>query len=117
MATNSNNNKKSIKGALIIAVAVMLVLVIGWHLIFPLLGIAVAVTASAWAIIVLSIVLFALSGLLFLIFPVIVIFIICLLAFAWLLISLMLFPFLFPVLAPLFIVLLFVAYLRRKKAD
>lgn len=103
-----------IKGALLAAIVIIIVLVIGWHVLFPMLGIAVAITATAWALIVATVTLFSLAVLLFFLLPGIIIFIVCVLGFVWLLVSLVLFPFLFPFLIPLFVLLLFSAYVMRK---
>ncbi len=109
------NDGLSVKGALLTAVILILVLVIGWHLLFPMLGIAVVVTATAWALIVATVTLFSLSILLFFIIPGMLVFVLCVIGFVWLLISLVLFPFLFPFLIPLFVIMLFVAFVRRRK--
>lgn len=118
---NTNTEKKSIKNdtstrkALIIAVIAILVLVVGFHLIFPLLGIAIAVTAGAWGVIIATIVVFSVGLMLFFIFPGIIILLFCLFAFVWVLLSVILFPFVFPLFVPLLVILLFIAYVRRKK--
>lgn len=109
-----NLNRNSIKKPLLIAVVAIIALVILYHLLWPLLGLAIVFSAGAWAIIVLSVVLFSIGIMLFFIFPAMVVGIISLFAFVWVLLALMLFPFLFPVLIPIFILLLFFAYIRRK---
>lgn len=111
----NDEKKKSFKKALLIALIVMVVLLLGWHLIFPILGIAIAITAVAWGILLASIVLLAVGTLLFYIFTGAGIFVICLLGLIWVIGALVAFPFLFPILIPLLIILLFIGFVRRKE--
>ncbi|MCB1828388.1 MAG: hypothetical protein KDH94_08160 [Coxiellaceae bacterium] len=110
-----NEKKSSLKKPLLIALVVMLILLIGWHLIVPALGIAVVLTAAVWGIVLASVALLAIGILLFYVFSGIGIFIICGLGFLWFLGAIIFFPFLFPFLVPLLILLLFVGFARRKE--
>lgn len=113
----NTEKKRSFRKALLIALVVMVVLLLGWQLIFPVLGIAIVVTAVAWGILLASILLLAMGTLLFYIFSGAGIFIIAILGFIWVVAVLIAFPFLFPILIPLLIILLFVAYIRRKETE
>lgn len=112
----NNQKKSSLKKALLIALVVMLVLLVGWHLILPLLGIAVVVTAAVWGVVLASVVLMALGILLFYIFSGVGVFVICVLGLIWFIGALVFFPFLFPFLVPLLILLLFIGFARRKES-
>lgn len=112
----ANGEKKSgFLKALIIALVVMIVLILGWNLIFPILGIAVAVTAAAWGVLLATIIFLAIGALLFYFLSGMGIFIICGLGFAWVVAALVFFPFFFPIFIPLIILLFFIGYVRRKE--
>ena len=112
-----SQKKSSRKKALIIALVVMLILLVGWHLIVPVLGIAVALTAAVWGMVIATVVLFVVGALLFYIFSSIGIVVICTLGFIWFLGALIAFPFLFPFLVPLLILLLFIGFVRKKESQ
>lgn len=101
-------------GTLIISILILLALVIGWHLLFPLMGGVIAITAAAWFVIVGSIAAFCIGILLLFVFTGIGIFIMGLLALIGTIAAIIFFPLLFPILLPLFIVFLFVSYIRRR---
>ncbi len=105
----------SFKKILLFAIALILICAISFFLIFPLLGIAFVMSSTAWGIIIGTIILFSLCVLLFFIIPGILIVLISMLAFIWVVISIALFPFLFPLIIPVFIILLFIAYAHRKR--
>lgn len=113
--TGFKKEKRPVKTALIIGVLAIVILVLGYHLLFPILGVTVAVTAGAWAIIVGTIVVMCIAGMLFFIIPGILILILSLFIALWIVLAITLFPFLFPVLIPLLIILLFLAFIRRRK--
>lgn len=100
------------------ALIVMLGLVIGWHILFPLLiGGAIIVTAGAWGFIIATILLFCFCTLLVFIVTGIGALILGLLFLIWAAIAIVLFPILFPIIIPLFIIFLFVSYFRRKEKN
>lgn len=107
--------KKGIKRPLIVAIVILLVLVVGWHLILPLFGIVVGITAAAWAIAVATIVGLSVVGMLFFALPFFGIMILSVLAFLWVVVAIAFAPILFPLLIPLLIILLFIAFIRRRK--
>lgn len=111
----SNVQKSSgIGRAFLFAVIAIVVLIALWHLLFPALGIAMVMTAGAWGVIVSTIVLLCLGALALFILPGIVILLVAFFAFIWVLVAIILFPFVFPLVVPLLILLWFVAYVRRR---
>jgi hypothetical protein len=102
-------------GAFLTAIIILLALVIGWHLAFPIFGGIIAITATVWVLLVASVVVFSVAILLALMFTGGGIFILSLIAFIWIILAIIFFPILFPIIAPLFIILLFVSYFRRKQ--
>ena len=109
------NNRSNVRRALVIALLAIVVLIIGWHIIFPLLGIAVVMTGSVWGIVVASIALLCMGVLLLFVLPGMLILLVAAIAFIWVVIAIILAPFAFPLLVPLLVILWFVAYLRRRK--
>ncbi len=107
--------RSNLKKPIFIALLLMLLLVVAWHLFFPLLGIAIAISAAVWGIIVGTIVFLSVGTLLFFVFTGLGILIVSIAAFVWVALAIILFPFLFPIFIPLLIILLFVAYVRRRK--
>ena len=103
---------------LLSAIVLILICVVGFHLLLPFLGIAIAMTGAAWGIIVATIAFFSITALLFFMLPVLVIILLSFFAFGWAILAIALFPFLFPLIMPVFIILLFIAYIssatRRK---
>ena len=91
--TNQNGLLKS----LFIAIAIMLLLVVGWHILLGILGITFAITASAWGVIVGTIVAISVAILLFFVFSGIGIFVVGLLAFIWAIVAIVLFPIFFSI--------------------
>ncbi len=103
------------RGILIFALLVILGLVAIWHLALPLLGVTLAITAGAWGIMVSTIVAVCVSILLLYVLAGIGILLLSVFIVLWVAFVLMLFPLWFPVLTPLLIVMLFIAYRRRRK--
>jgi len=103
------------KKVLIVAIILILISVIGFHLLLPLLGIAIIMSGAAWGIIVATITLFAIATLLFFILPGILIILLSLFALGWVVLAIILFPFLFPLVVPVFIILLCIAYISKRK--
>src|SRR5258708_2909341 len=97
------NTPQSTHKVLIFAIALILICVIGFHLLLPVLGIAIVMSGAAWGVIVATITLFAIAALLFFIIPGILIILLSLFAFGWVILSIVLFPFLFPLVLPVFI--------------
>ena len=65
----SNDQKpKSTVRAILLAIFLILIVVIAWHLFFPVMGAAVAVTGVVWGVLISTILVLSLSILLFFIF-------------------------------------------------
>lgn len=107
--------KSSLGAALLIAIALILISVVGFYFAVPLLGISLVLGTTAWMVILATILVFSIALLLFFIFPGLLIFIVSLFAFIWVLLAIILFPILFPIIMPIFIILLFIAYFRKKQ--
>ena len=107
----------SLKKPLLIALITMLVLLTAWHLVFPIIGAAIVITAAAWAVIMMTIVFVAVAVLLFYIFSALGILILCAVSSIWIILAIAIFPFIFPLLIPLLILLIFMAFIRRRKAQ
>ena len=101
------------------AIAIALIVCLGafvvWHFFFPIAVGAISISVGAWAFVVASVVAFCTMILLLFILSGLAVFTIGLFGFAWLVIAVMLFPFIFPILLPLFVLLIFIALVRAKK--
>ena len=109
------SNTNSTKNAAIILLIAMLILVIGFHLILPLLGITIAVTAGMWGVAISAVVVLCIASLLFFVFTGAAILVTALIAGIIAIASIILFPLLFPLLIPLLLLMGLIALLRRKK--
>jgi len=107
--------KSGLSIALLIAIGLILISVVGFYFAVPLLGISLVVGATVWIAIIATIFVFSIALLLFFVIPGFLVFIISLFAFIWVLLAIVLFPILFPIIMPIFIILLFIAYIRRKQ--
>ncbi len=103
------------KKILLWAIILILLSVVGFYLLLPLLGIAIVMSATAWGVVVTTIVLFAIAILLFFVIPGILVILLSLFALGWTIVAIVLFPFLFPLVMPVFIILLAIAYLARRR--
>jgi len=101
--------------ALLFTLLALVVVIIGWHLFFPFLGALIVFTAGAWAALIVSVVILCVAILLAFVFAGAGIFIFGIIAFIWVILAITLFPIIFPVVAPLFIIFLFISYFCRKK--
>lgn len=114
---NLPKKRYSLSKLLLTAIALILIVELGFHLILPLLGIATVITvgilAGAWGIVIFTIVFFCIAALLFFVIPGVLIFVLGLLAVAWVIVSVVLFPVIFPIIFPLLIILLVIGYTRR----
>lgn len=111
--TDEMKPKRS-KSPWIIAIIVILLLVIGWRLFLPLLGVGIALTAGVLGIVVGTIAALCVAILLFFIFSGAGVFVLGALAFVWALVAIILFPIIFPIVVPIMIILLLVSLFRRK---
>lgn len=100
---------------LIAAIVLILLCVVCFYTLLPILGIAVIMSGAAWGIVIATITLFAIACLLFFFIPGILIILLSFFAFGWVILSIALFPFVFPLVLPVFIILLFIAYMSRRR--
>ncbi len=103
-------NFNSTHKVLTFAIILILLCVIGYYAFLPFLGITILMTGMAWAIIVATISLFVIASLLFFVIPGLIIIVLSLFAVGWVILAIVLFPFLFPLIMPVFIILLFIAF-------
>lgn len=112
------NKNDVIKMIVLTALLFILISIIAWHFILPLLGMAVAISASLWSIAVATVILICIATLLFFIFSGIGIFILGLFVFGWTILAIVFFPLLFPILVPILLLMLVVGLIaRNKKAE
>lgn len=100
---------------IVLLVLLGLAFIIGWHLLFPIVGGIIAFTALAWGILLASIVIFCVAILLVFIFTGTGVFVLGVFAFVWMILAVIFFPIIFPVILPLFILFLLVSYFHRRK--
>lgn len=112
-----DNTNHSLSRILLICIALIVVTgmisALGFWLL-PVFGVALAVTTGAWAIVIASVILLTVALLLFFIIPFFLIILISVLAFLWVLGSIIFFPITFPVVIPLLIILICIAVIRKK---
>lgn len=112
---NLHIENKSLKNVIIILLAAMLVMVIGFYCLIPLLGITIAISASAWIIAVSAIVILAIASLLFFIFTGIGILVTAIVACFFGIIAIILVPLLFPIIVPVLLLMAVIMLVMRKK--
>lgn len=106
------------KKVVLITLLAMLLLVLGFHILLPLLGITIAISANLWGIAISAIIIMCVMTLLLFALTGIAVFIIGLLATFFVILAIALFPLLFPILVPLLLMVLAIAHIiRRKKHD
>src|SRR3990167_5321378 len=110
MADNNSN-----KNVIIILLIAMLVLVTGFHLLLPLFGIALAVSAGMWATAISSVVVLCVASLLFFVFTGIGILVTAIFAGLIGIVSIILFTLLFPLLIPLLLLMAVIALIKKGK--
>lgn len=113
----SDNNKQnqSLKNVVIILLSAMLIMVIGFYCLMPLLGITIAISASAWIIAVSAVVILAIASLLFFIFTGIGVLITAIVACFFGIIAIILVPLLFPIIVPVLLLMAVIMLVMRKK--
>lgn len=113
--TVKKNSSNPLKTTILITLIVMLILVVAGHIILPLLGISIAITAGIWSIASATIVLLCVATLLFFVFTGIGVLALGLFAFIWTIGAIVLFPLLFPILIPLLLLMLMIGLIARKR--
>lgn len=111
----TSKKKSNFSRTLLIAILLIVIAVLGFHLLAPLLGIVLAVSLMGWTAIVVTVVFFSIATLLFFVLPGVFIFIISVLALVWVVLAIIFFPILFPIVIPFFIILLCIAYFQKKQ--
>src|SRR5580700_580613 len=114
---NIPNNSSIFSRVLLVCIALIIItglISAAGFWILPMFGIAIAITAGTWGIVIASIVMLSIALLLFFIIPFFLILLISVSALVWVLGVLIFFPITFPIVIPLFIILLCVAYMRKK---
>ena len=114
-STVKKNKTHALRTTILITLLVMLILVVAGHIILPMLGITIAITAGIWSVAIATVVLLCVSSLLFFIFTGIGIFILGIFAFAWTIAAIVLFPLLFPILIPVLLLMLMIGLIARKR--
>lgn len=107
--------RKNSMSLLIWAVIIIVVLVVGWHLILPFLGLTIAIGAGAIGFIIAASVLLCIGIMLFLVSAGVFVWIIALLIGVWTVFTISYIPVAFPILIPLLVILLFIGILRRRR--
>ena len=111
------NKNERFKAVILISLVIMLALVIAFHLLLPLLGISIALSAGIWGVAVASIVLMCVATLLFFIFTGIGIIILGVFVFIWTILAIVFFPLLFPVLIPILLLMFVIGLMMRNKKE
>ncbi len=101
--------------ALIIIFSVLAVisLMIGWHILFPIIGGAIIITSGIWFFILVAIVLFGLAIMLLVALVRVSILMLTLPLVLLTIIGVLLFPVLFPILVPMLLIFIVIAILRN----
>lgn len=100
---------------LVFLIFLILALVVGWHILFAILGGAIAIGAGIWTMAVIGVVVFCIAILVVFFLTGFAGIILGIIFAIWTLVAIIAFPILFPILLPLFIIYAFVSYMRRKK--
>lgn len=99
----------------LIVFVIILALMLGWHLAFPIIGGIIALSGVAWGLLVATIAVFCLGVMGLFLFSGIGLIFLVIIGLIWTVLAIAFFPILFPIVAPLFIILLFASYHRRKQ--
>jgi len=100
--------RKNSNWPLILSIVAILLLVIGWHIISPFLGLTLEITGIAWGVLVATTTLLCVSIILFFILGTLSIISVGIAASIWTVIAIVIFPIMFPIFVPLWIILLLV---------
>lgn len=109
------NKKNDTKFIILIALLAMVALIIAWHIVFPLLGMSIGITADVLAIAIGAIIMICVTSLLFFVFTGIGIIIFGVVVFIFALLASLLFPLLFPIIMPMLLVMLVIWLLVSRK--
>lgn len=98
-----------------LAILALIILMVGWHIIFPLLGGVLIVTTGIWLMLLISIGIFAISFVLLFVITRAGILLLGLPLLILALIFIILVPVLFPIIIPLIIIFLVISYFRDRE--
>lgn len=115
MEAQTVKKKNTLKNIILITLIVMCALILAWHLLLPMLGITIAISAGIWGVAIASIVLLCVATLLFFILTGLGALILGGIVFIWTVIAIILFPLLFPILLPILLLMLIVGLAVKKR--
>ncbi len=102
--------------ALAVGLIVVLLVIFAAHMAVPLVAGAITLSVGIWTFLIASVVAFCIMIVLAFVFTGIGLMIAGGAGFIWLLVTLVLFPFLLPILLPLFLVAMFISYVNKRRA-
>ena len=94
---------------------VMMAIVVGFHILLPLLGITIAISATMWGFAISAIIIVSIAILLFFMLTGVALFLIAFFAAIFVLAAIILFPLLIPLLAPLLLLMCAIGVLIKKR--
>lgn len=103
--------------ALAIGLIIILLVIFAAHMAVPLVAGAITLSVGIWTFLIASVVAFCILMVLGFVFTGIGLMVAGGTGLAWLLITLVLFPFLLPILLPLFLVAIFISYVNKRRAS
>ena len=113
--TTPGNQHSTLKIVVLTTLITMLVLVLGFHILLPLLGISVIISANMWGVAITTVVIMCIASLLFFVFTGVAMILIGVCAGLFVILAVTIFPLLFPLLAPLLLLMIAIAFLIRRK--
>ncbi|GGI78230.1 hypothetical protein [Legionella impletisoli] len=112
----TNSNKPVSNRTVFLVLFLILAAILLWHFFLPILGIAIGMTALVWGILVSASVLTVILILLFFIFTGIGVIVLSLVGIVGFIVAIVIAPVVFPFLLPLLVLILFIAYIRRRSS-
>lgn len=98
-------------------VVLVIALILGWHIIFPIIGGAIVLTAFVWFFMLGAIILFGIATMLLFIFTRTGVILLAGALFALYIVGVILIPVLFPILIPLLIIFLVISLMRNRRVE
>ena len=100
------------------ALALMLIMILTWHLLFPILGLSmIALTAGVWNIAIATIVIICVAALLFFVVTSIGMIVLSVFVMIWTMVAIVLFPILFPIVLPALLLMLVIGLILKRKKE
>jgi hypothetical protein len=113
MHEHHEEQRHSLLKAFFIALLVMFVLVMGWHFLLFAFGITLAMTAGAWGVLSGVVTVLCVATMLFFVFTGVWVVAVCIAAILFVVGAIFMLPFAFPILIPVLIIMLFIAFVRK----